>query len=81
MRYLFKGQREVKLGGICSEGERLQAELREGKGRGCRGVLEGEEGLEEGGSVEAASGVEGFDEEFEGEVLVGVGTEAGFSCP
>src|SRR5262249_12612632 len=44
-----------------------------------KGVMEYEEGLEEGGTTEVALGPQFLDEAFEGKVLVSIGAQAGFS--
>ena len=69
-----QGQVELGDGEVGGQGLDLEAGQ---VGVGAGGVLEDQEGLEQGGVVEGAFGFEFVDQAFEGEVLVGVGVQAG----
>jgi hypothetical protein len=67
---------EVEFGGGVLDGERGDQESGE-RDFGARCVLECEEDLEERGMADGTRGLQGVDQDFEGEVLLGVSGEGG----
>src|SRR6202453_2321580 len=67
---------QVEIGGGEGLGDGLDGEAGE-CGGSSGGVLQDDHGLEEGGAAGVAVGLEGVDDAFEGDVLVGEGVQGG----